>query len=212
MTTVVADRQGPSSTSAALPPTWGFGSGWTLFLDRDGVINRRIPGDYVRRWSEFEFLPGSLEALVTLSSAVDLIVVVTNQRGVALGRMSEADVAEVHARMAAAVQQAGGRVDGVFVCPHDVSERCGCRKPAPGLVGQALMRWPSIDPARSVLVGDSTSDMACARNASGPGPQIGRVWIGAETGAPSSIASDAAFPSLADFSHAVSDRTAGVTP
>lgn len=136
---------------------------WALFLDRDGVINRRVPGDYVRRWEDFEFLPGALEGLAALAPRFGPIVVVTNQRGVGRGLMSEADVANVHQRMLEAVRAAGGRIDRVYTCPH--TEGCDCRKPLIGLARQAQRDFPAIDPSRAIMAGDSSSDFEFARNA-----------------------------------------------
>lgn len=135
----------------------------TVFLDRDGVINRRIEGDYVRGWSQFEFLPGAIDAIARLTLVADRIVVVTNQAGVGKGLMSMADLDDIHARMTAMVAAGGGRIDGVFACPHTPADRCNCRKPATGLGEQARATLPDVDFARSVLVGDGTSDIAFGR-------------------------------------------------
>src|ERR1700750_861845 len=90
-----------------------------VFLDRDGVINRKRPeGSYVTSWGEFELLPGALEALALLARADTPVIVVTNQRGIARGRMTEADLDDIHARLRAAVSAAGGRLDAIYHCPH----------------------------------------------------------------------------------------------
>ena len=131
-----------------------------VFLDRDGVINRKAPeGEYVTRWSEFALLPGALQALRALAGAPLAVVVATNQRGVARGRMTEDDLAAVHARMRTAVRDAGGRIDAVYACPHEGG--CACRKPAPGLLLRAA-RELGLDLGRAALVGDRASDMAAA--------------------------------------------------
>jgi histidinol-phosphate phosphatase family protein len=132
-----------------------------VFLDRDGVINRKAPeGDYVTSWSEFDFLPGALEGLRRLAGSRMSIVVVTNQRGVARGRMTEADVRDIHRRMCAAVAEAGGRLDAIYYCPHEGG--CTCRKPAVGMLESAAadLRLSLRDAA---MVGDSPSDMEAAR-------------------------------------------------
>jgi D-glycero-D-manno-heptose 1,7-bisphosphate phosphatase len=132
-----------------------------VFLDRDGVINRKPPeGEYVTSWAQFELLPGALEGLRALSSLDVPIVVVTNQRGIARGRMTEADLADIHARMLAAVEAAGGRVDAVYHCPHAVGT-CGCRKPLPGMFQRAAKDLGLVLD-RSVVVGDQHSDMEAA--------------------------------------------------
>jgi D-glycero-D-manno-heptose 1,7-bisphosphate phosphatase len=134
-----------------------------IFLDRDGVINRKAPaGEYVRSWQEFEFLPGALEGLVLLGKLGLPLVVVTNQRGVALGRMSEADVRAIHAEMTSAVREAGARLDKVLHCPHEAGT-CDCRKPATGMLEEAARALASIDLRRSALIGDSDSDVEAAR-------------------------------------------------
>ena len=132
-----------------------------VFLDRDGVINGKMPeGEYVRSWAEFRFLP-NIADWVRIFNALDLLViVVTNQRGVALGLMSEADLAEIHRRMLEELAVVGARIDDVFACPHH-SGVCECRKPKPGLVSAAQEKW-DIDLAGSLMIGDSDSDAALA--------------------------------------------------
>ena len=131
------------------------------FLDRDGVINvRPPPGEYVRRWQEFVFLEPVFD-WVRLFNALDLLViVVTNQRGVALGRMTAADVGDIHRRMVAEFARRGCRVDDVLVCPHEEGT-CGCRKPSPGMVLAARDKW-GIDLSGSLLIGDSDRDRRLA--------------------------------------------------
>jgi len=138
------------------------------FLDRDGVLNHRIPGDtYVTRPEELEVLPHVAEAAQRLARAGYALVVVTNQRGVARGFMSLADVERIHAKLAAAFAAAGAPLSGVYVCPHDRDEGCGCRKPAPGMLLQARDEL-GLDLERSLLIGDSESDLAAAEAAGVP--------------------------------------------
>ena len=133
-----------------------------VFVDRDGVINRRLPGDYVRTWDQFHFLPGARAGLRLLREAGHLLVVITNQRGIGRGLMSESDLAEVHRRMQAELVRADAAVDAILHCPHDLGEGCGCRKPKPGMIERALERF-AIDVARSWVVGDSLSDLEAGR-------------------------------------------------
>ncbi|MBK8555324.1 MAG: HAD family hydrolase [Lewinellaceae bacterium] len=133
-----------------------------LFLDRDGVINVRTPGDYVKRPEAFEFEAGALEALALLAPLFKRIVVVTNQSGVGKGIMSAADLEAVHAFMLKKIKMAGGRIDKVYYCPHRPSDGCDCRKPGTGMALQAQLDFPEIDFSRSVLVGDSVCDMKLA--------------------------------------------------
>ncbi len=124
------------------------------------MINRKAAdGDYVTDWARFEFLPGALEGLALLAALDVPIVIATNQRGIALGRMSEQDLADIHARMLERVDAAGGRIDAIFHCPHDGG--CACRKPLPGMLLDAA-RELDFDPAASALIGDSESDMRAA--------------------------------------------------
>ena len=132
----------------------------TVFLDRDGVINVKPPeGEYVESWDDFEWLPGALDAVGRLRAAGLRVVVVTNQRGVALGRMSAASVEDIHARMI----DAGLEVDRVYYCPHHSGE-CDCRKPRPGMLERAAREVPGVSLGRSAaMVGDSESDMEAGR-------------------------------------------------
>jgi D-glycero-D-manno-heptose 1,7-bisphosphate phosphatase len=132
-----------------------------VFLDRDGVINApAAPGEYIRNASEFRLLENIAE-WIRLFNALDLLViVVTNQRGVALGRMTAADVDGIHRRMREELAALGARIDDVFCCPHEEGA-CDCRKPRPGLVYQARDRW-NIDVARSLMIGDSERDRELA--------------------------------------------------
>jgi D-glycero-D-manno-heptose 1,7-bisphosphate phosphatase len=131
-----------------------------IFLDRDGVINRKAPeGHYVSSWEEFEFIPGAREALALLAARRAAIIVATNQRGIALGRLTASDLADIHRRMLDAVAETGGRIDAVYHCPHD--EGCRCRKPEVGMFEQAA-REHGVTLTDSVLVGDSPSDMIAA--------------------------------------------------
>ena len=135
-----------------------------VFVDRDGVINRRLPGDYVRAWDQFRFLHGARAGLRLLREAGFLLVVITNQRGIGRGLMSEADLAEVHRRMQTELARAGAGVDLILHCPHDLGADCRCRKPRPGMIEQALARF-SVDTARSWVVGDELTDLEAGRAA-----------------------------------------------
>lgn len=134
-----------------------------IFLDRDGVINRRVvDGGYVRSWAEFEFLPGAIPALAELSRQGAQLIVVTNQRGVARGILARAALDDIHQRMTAVLARNGVHLGGIYVCPHEVGT-CACRKPAPGLFRQAQRDYPSLDLSASDIVGDSLSDLQAGR-------------------------------------------------
>ena len=138
-------------------------SSWTLFLDRDGVINRRIPGQYVEDWSSFEFLPGTREAIARFSKIFGHIVVVTNQQGIGKGLMTTTQLEQIHQQMLSAIQDAGGRIDAVYFCPDLSIHNPPCRKPNTGMGHQAKADFPTINFSKSVMVGDSASDIAFGR-------------------------------------------------
>ena len=127
---------------------------WTLFLDRDGVINRRIIDGYVTSWEEFEFLPGVLEAFEVLAQRFRHILVVTNQQGVGKGLMTMEQVDAIHDRMCLEVEAHDGRIDGILVCPQLASEPDNYRKPSPEMAYMAQELFPDLDLAKSVMVGD----------------------------------------------------------
>lgn len=139
----------------------------TLFLDRDGVLNRHLEGDYVRDWSQWEWMPGILEQLKKWSARFRRIVLVTNQRGVGKGLMTDADLARVHARMMQEVLEAGARMDLILSCTA-VEETDPRRKPNPGMFYEACSLFPDIDAKSSVMLGDAPSDAAFARNCGMP--------------------------------------------
>lgn len=132
---------------------------WTLFLDRDGVINRRIVGAYARRWDEFEFLPGATLAIAAFSRVFGRLVVVTNQQGVGKGLMTIDDVVAVHRQMVSEIEKSGGRIDSVFFSPHLSSDHNFNRKPGLGMALQARKKFPEIRFKKSLMAGDSLSDM-----------------------------------------------------
>lgn len=137
---------------------------WTLFLDRDGVINRRLPGHYVTHWETFEWIPGVLPAIAAFSRLFGRIVVVTNQQGIGKGLMSEKQLAEIHQHLVKSVVAAGGRIDAVYYCPHLSTDNCGCRKPLGGMALSAQADFPEIDFSQSVMAGDTASDIQFGQN------------------------------------------------
>lgn len=132
-----------------------------VFLDRDGVINENVDGSYVSRWEEFQFLPGSLEALRALHRAGLPVVVVTNQAGIGRGYLAADSLQLVHDKMLAAIEAAGGRVDAVLHCPHTPEEGCECRKPQPGMLVRGAAQL-GVSLATSVFVGDHLTDVQAA--------------------------------------------------
>lgn len=134
-----------------------------ILLDRDGTLNRLRPG-YVSDPATLDVLPGAAESVRRLNDLGARVVLVTNQRGVARGRLTNDQLVAVHRRLLLELSQAGAHLDGIHVCPHEEGE-CDCRKPRPGLIHQVLSRasWATKD--RSIFVGDSDSDHGAAYNA-----------------------------------------------
>lgn len=131
-----------------------------IFLDRDGVINLDRE-DSVKSLTEFHFLPHALSALRQLATTSFAIIVVTNQSIIGRGLVDSATVDDIHAHMLQAIYYCGGRIDGIYVCPHHPDDGCLCRKPKPGLLQQASSDL-DLDLTRSYLIGDSMSDMDAA--------------------------------------------------
>ena len=130
-----------------------------VFLDRDGVINRKPPeGHIVRRWEEFEILPGVEQAIARLHAAGLKVIIVTNQRGIALGQISELDLGEIHSRLIEHIAAREGAIDAIYYCPHDRDE-CECRKPGVGMFERALSEFPGARAENSLMIGDSVSDI-----------------------------------------------------
>lgn len=139
-----------------------------LVVDRDGVLNREnASGGWVTSPADFQWLPGSLEALVRLARRGVRVSVVTNQSCIGRGLVQREQVDAIHRRMVAEVAAAGGKIAEVFVCPHAPGEGCRCRKPRPGLIESALAAsdWPV---ERTMLVGDAWRDLEAGRAAGLP--------------------------------------------
>lgn len=147
-----------------------------VFLDRDGVINENRD-DYVKAWGEVRFLPGVLEALARLAATPFRIVLTSNQSPIGRGILTRAQVDAVNHRLVTEIEARGGRVDGVYYCPHRPEEGCECRKPRPGLLLQAAQEL-DLDLGGSHLVGDAVSDVEAALTA-GVQPVMVRTGRGA---------------------------------
>jgi D-glycero-D-manno-heptose 1,7-bisphosphate phosphatase len=131
---------------------------WTLFLDRDGVINKKRDNDYVKCWEEFEFIDGAIDAISTFSNLFGRIIIVTNQRGVGKGLMTENELNLIHIKMLDDLNSKSGKISKVYYCV-DLSEKSEFRKPNLGMALAAKSDFPEIDFAKSIMVGDSISDM-----------------------------------------------------
>ncbi len=138
---------------------------WTLFIDRDGVINLRPMGDYVKHWSDFEFLPEAPDALAQLSAIFGRIILVTNQQGIGKGLMTTEDMETIHNNMIIEIEKAGGRIDAVYFCPDMENKPENCRKPGKMMALKAKDDFPEIDFSKSIMAGDTENDMLFGKNA-----------------------------------------------
>lgn len=136
---------------------------WTLFLDRDGVINVKLENDYVKDWGEFKFCENAKFAIAKLSKIFQRILVVTNQRGVGKGLMSESQLQIIHNNMLSEIKKGSGRIDKIYYCPH-LNLNVNCRKPNVGMALRAKRDFPRIDFTKSFIVGDSATDMQFGKN------------------------------------------------
>ena len=170
-----------------------------IFLDRDGVINQQ-KNDYVKKWQEFRFLPGSLEALQRLAQFSCPIVVLTNQSPIGRGLVKAETIAHIHQRMGEVVSAAGGRIDRVFACPHHPDDGCSCRKPRPGLLLQAAEAF-NLRLTDCYFVGDSYTDFLAARSV-GCKPIMVQSGLQAQQ-LPKLLKNEADVPLVADLAAAV---------
>ncbi|MFY7860720.1 MAG: D-glycero-alpha-D-manno-heptose-1,7-bisphosphate 7-phosphatase, partial [Chitinophagales bacterium] len=142
-----------------------FDSTWSLFLDRDGVLNRHIPNDYVRVPEDFHWIDGSAEAVGKLRNLFRRIFVVTNQQGIAKNLMSELNLEQIHWKLADAIEQFGGKLDAIYYCPFLKEMNSPLRKPEIGMALQAKKDFPEIDLSKSIIVGDMITDMEFGQKA-----------------------------------------------
>lgn len=164
---------------------------WTIFLDRDGVINERPWNDYVKNPNEFVFLPGAVEAIRLLSAYFARTVVVTNQQGVGLGVMPQKELEKIHTIMLQTISEAGGKIDHIFCCTDLKTKPDNCRKPNRWMADEACRMFPEINLGKAVMVGDTASDIAFGKNLG-----MKTIQIGVEE---SPLAPDLQFQSLYQF-------------
>lgn len=138
-------------------------STWTLFLDRDGVINIEKHMDYIRSKDEFVFYPKAIDTLVKCNSLFSKIIVVTNQRGIGRGLMTEEQLNEIHDYMKIEIENKGGRIDKIYFAP-DLDSNSPLRKPNTGMGLQAKKDFPTIDFSKSIMIGNNDSDMIFGKN------------------------------------------------
>ncbi|MFZ1263349.1 MAG: HAD-IIIA family hydrolase [Chitinophagaceae bacterium] len=137
---------------------------WTIFIDRDGVINHEKKEDYILNPGEFRFYEGIPEAFKKLRNHFGKIIIVSNQRGVGKGLMSESDLQDIHRKMVEEIEIAGGHIDKIYYCTSTDNKHPG-RKPNPGMAFHAKADFPDIDLSKSVIIGNKPSDMLFGRNA-----------------------------------------------
>ena len=135
----------------------------TLFLDRDGVINKKLRERYVRNFSEFEFMEGAIDAISKLTNKFNRIIIITNQQGIDKEIMSDSDLNILHTKMKERIEQSEGKINKIYYCPHLEEFDCLCRKPRPGMIEQALLDFPEIVFEDSYLIGDSDSDIEAGK-------------------------------------------------
>lgn len=167
-------------------------SSWTVFLDRDGVINKKIENDYVKTWDDFSFTNKALPAIAALSNCFSKILVVTNQRGVGKELMTEERLIIIHEKMCEEIKLESGRIDKIYYCT-DKLDSSEFRKPNIGMALMAKRDYPEINFFKSIIIGDSISDMLFGRN-------LGMTcfYIGQEMPLEGSVIIDARFKSLYD--------------
>jgi histidinol-phosphate phosphatase family protein len=169
-----------------------FTKEWTLFLDRDGVISHRMPDDYVKNWEDFRFLAGVTESMAVLDKIFGRIIIVSNQQGVGKGLMSVESLEMIDFRMKQEIRQHGGRIDASYYCTHLAEENHPDRKPSTGMALKAKAEFPEIDFSKSVMVGDSPSDIEF-------GKKLGMITVFINNNEDQGELADFRFSSLRDF-------------
>ncbi len=174
---------------------WGdykIDKSWSLFLDRDGVINEKLDNDYVKKVEEFRFIEGSKEAILDFNNLFKRTVVVTNQQGIAKGLMTEKDLNIVHNYMLDELKEIGAKLDKVYFCPDLAAANAPCRKPNTGMALEAKKDFPEIDFEKSIMVGDSLSDIQM-------GKKMGMLTVYIKHSQSSIDLADYNYPTLFDF-------------
>lgn len=171
---------------------------WTLFLDRDGVLNKRPPNDYVKRWLEFEFLPGVLKALQILEKKFGKIIIVTNQQGIGKNIMTPEELHLIHDQLIREVKKSGGRIDAIYFCPDLATRPDNCRKPSVKMALRAKNDFPEIDLTKSIMAGDTLSDLQFGKNAG-----MKTIYINTNDATMLKSEYELSFPNLLAFAEAV---------
>jgi D-glycero-D-manno-heptose 1,7-bisphosphate phosphatase len=172
---------------------WNIDSSWSLFLDRDGVINERPINDYVLEWDKFHFRPGVLSSFAALSAKFSHVFVVTNQQCVALNRISESDLDNINLQMQKEISDNGGFVTKVFAATELKNEFSKMRKPKTTMAQMAKKEFPNVDFKKSIMVGDTDSDIIF-------GKKLGMKTVLIISSEKTSIKPDISLNSLSDLS------------
>tara|TARA_R110002072_G_scaffold152494_9_gene302195 strand:+ start:1023 stop:1574 length:552 start_codon:yes stop_codon:yes gene_type:complete len=173
-------------------------AGWSLFLDRDGVINHRIVGDYVRNIEQLKLFPNIEKTIADLTCLFSRTFVVTNQQGIGKALMTEADVSKIHQHISNKVRLMGGNIDAFYFAPQLKKENHPMRKPGIGMALKAQEEFPEINFKKSIMVGDSESDILFGKNVG-----MKTVFIQSETDKPDSIQPDFSYSSLEEFANSL---------
>ncbi len=171
---------------------WDIDSSWSLFLDRDGVINERIMGDYVKSVHEFNFLPNVPQAIAGFSSLFKHVFIVTNQQGIGKGLMTESNLLDIHDYMCQEVEKVGGKITKCYYAPGIESKKNQLRKPKPGMGLLAQRQYPEVDFEKSIMVGDSDSDIVFGQN-------LGMKTVRIKTVEPARVEADITVNSLEEL-------------
>ena len=171
---------------------WDIDKTWSLFLDRDGVINERVFGGYILQREDFKFLPGVIESIRELNNFFHLTFVVTNQQGIGKGLMSEFDLLDIHQYMMDEIHLNGGHIDKCYFAPNLKGAEDDMRKPKPVMAELAKMEYPEVDYKNSVMIGDTDSDIRFGKN-------LGMKTVRIVTKEPISVDADINVDSLSDF-------------
>lgn len=162
---------------------WNIDKSWTLFLDRDGVINERKMGGYIENVDEFKFLPNAAKSIAELSQRFNHVFVVTNQQGIGKKIMTQRNLLAIHSYMCTSVEKEGGEITKCYFAPELKSENSKMRKPNSGMALLAKIEYPEVDFSKSIMVGDTDSDILF-------GMKLGMKTIRIKTQEPIGIKSD----------------------
>lgn len=171
---------------------------WTLFLDRDGVINVRPYQDYVKKPSEFQFLPGVKDAIALLRKYFKYLIIVTNQQGIGKGLMTENVLVSIHNKMLLELERHNGKIDAIYFCGMLASQKNTCRKPEPFMALKAKEDFPDIEFTQSIMAGDTSSDILFGQNLGMKTIQIGEEQI--------AIKANFLFPDLLSFAKSLDQK------